>query len=89
MGLARGQESIGFLFFWEFERFQEFGLFQEFCEILQKSRGPVISAYGLAADRSLGSKKNCIAYSFVCIFIIIIIIIIVSNSISISIYLSS
>jgi len=39
----------------------------------------VIATRRLAANQSLGGEKNCIVYSFFCIFIIIIIVIISSS----------
>jgi len=56
----------------EFELFWEFSLCQEFCKTLRNLRvpGPVVTAQGLAANRSSGGEKialyiDCFAYSSV------------------------
>ena len=82
----RGQESPFFnsLFcefesslVWAFKLIQEFGLFQEFCEIHDFQRS-LITAHGLAVARSLGSEQTvlsivCSAYSLLSLLLAVVV----------------
>ena len=64
---------------------REFGLFCGFYEV-HNFMGSVIAVQGLTENPSLGDEKDCIMYSFFCVFIIIVIITVSSSSIHISVY---